>query len=679
MAITDITLSNNTIIEGSIPSTLVGDITIGGSFVDIPVAYISSTQFKIVSGIPDKLVVLDGSLLDFESQPSIDVVIGAYIQKRITEITKTGAYNVIKTSTDHNLTVGDTIEITSSTNCNGTHIVTTVPDDTTFYIALVPDFPDFPYTELYGYVYTTRLEKTFTINVTDSTESQSIIYSVNPQASQKGTFPEITISGLRFTEGGTPIVILNGVTQTLTSYSDTSIVFTLITDLDYGVYDLTVVNGYEWTQLQNDPLYEADLVSIKLIRYITDKQVSYSLGNTNCYVKPTIQLIYDTDGASGKYGNIMSVIPANVYMEYLHIYLKHNANFDFSTGGEVTLDNVKLFTGDLVWLSNQTISTENGIYTVSETAWTFFKTVDSNTFIDLGAKASALIEKPNTNNITCQLNDEKYELGDVSRNIIIDQHIKFGITGFYSITYYILDIFGILSKVIRKVKILTSGASISPSNAYKITDYSIKTEVDPDLLLSGNTTDNSTSTCCASNSGSSSTGGSYELTSSDYINRKGTVIFIADQSMGGHKLINLGDAVEDTDAVNLGQVKELILSNNATGSMQTAGETINVFQPVYIHTDGLVYVAKSNDINLMGKVIGIATSTKNINELIRIINIGELSDVPTPLQTGLNYYISSTGYLTYIPPTTGFIQIMGIASSTSEFMLLMQPPIGLEQ
>lgn len=674
MAITDITLSNSSIIEGSVSGTLVGDITIVGSFIDVPFAYITSNQFKIVSGTPNKLVVLDGSLLDFESQPTVNVVIGAYIQKRITEITKTGVYNVIKTSTDHNLTVGDTIEITSSTKCNGTHVVTTVPDDTTFYIALVPDFGD---TELYGYVYTTRLEKTITINVTDSAESQSIIYSVTPQASQKGTFPEITISGLRFTEGGAPIVILNGVTQTLTSYTDTSIVFTLITDLDYGVYDLTVVNGYEWTQLQNDPLYKADLVSIKLIRYITDQQVSYSLGNTNCYVKPTIQLVYDTDGASGKYGSIMSVIPANVYMEYLHIYLKHNANFDFSTGGEVTLDNVKLLAGDLVWLSNQTISDENGIYTVSETAWTFVKAVDSNTFIDLGARARALIENTSTNTTTCQPNDEKYVMGDVSREIVIDQHIKFGKTGFYSITYYILDIFGILSKVIRKVKILTSSASISPSDAYKITDYSIKTEVDPDLLLSGNTTDNSTSTCCTSNSGSASTGGSSELTSNDYINRKGTVTFIADQSMGGHKLTNLGNAVEDTDAVNLGQVKELILSNNAAGSMQTAGETINVFQPVYMHTDGLVYVAKSDDINLMGKVIGIATSTKNINESIRIINIGELSNVPTPLQTGLNYYISSTGYLTYIPPTTGFVQIMGIASSTSDFILLMHPPIGL--
>lgn len=498
MAITGITLDNSTIIEGSVSGTLVGNITIVGSFVDIPVAYISSTQFKIVSGMPDKLVVLDGSLLDFESQPSIDVVIVAYIQKRITEITKTDAYNVIKTATDHNLTVGDTIEITSSTNCNGTHIVTTVPDDTTFYIDLVPDFSD---DELYGYIYTTQLEKTFTINVTDSTESQSIIYSVTPQASQKGTFPEITISGLKFTEGGAPIVILNGVTQTLTSYSDTSIVFTLLSDLDYGVYDLTVVNGYEQTQLQNNPLYEADLVSIKLIRYITDQQVSYSLGNTNCYVKPTIQLVYDTDGASGKYGSIMSVIPANVYMEYLHIYLKHNTNFDFSTGGEVTLDNVKLLEDDLVWLSNQTESTENGIYKVTTGAWTFVKVVDSNTFIDLGARARALIENTSTNTTTCQPNDEKYVMGDVSREIVINQHIKFGKTGFYSITYYILDIFGILSKVIRKVKILTSGVSISPSDEYKITDYSIKTEVDPDLLLlllSGNTTDNSTSTCCTS-------------------------------------------------------------------------------------------------------------------------------------------------------------------------------------
>lgn len=656
MTITNITLDNTSIIEGSPTGTLVGNITVSGDFVDIPVVYTTSTQFSIALGTPNKLVVLDSTSLDFESQPSVNVTIGAYIRKRISEITKTGTYNVIKTTANHNLSVGDSVVITSTlntnadnetTSCDGTFTVVSVPDETTFYIDLVPTFT-FPIT--YGYVYTSKLEETIEISVTDSSESKSIIYSVTPQISKTTTFPEITISGLKFTEGGSPIVILNGVEQTLTSYSDTSIVFTLVDDLAFGVYDLTVVNGYEQTQLQSNPLYEEDLVSIKFIRYLTDKSVSYSLGNTNCYVKPTIQLVYDTDGASGKYGSIMSVIPPNVYMTYLNIYLKHNANFDFNVGGEVVLDTISLLSGDLVWLSNQIESSENGIYLVSSGAWTFVQAVDSNTFIDLGARATDQID------------------GNISRNIVIDQHITFGKSGFYSITYYALNSLGILSKTIRKVKILTSTASISPSDSYRVTDYLIKSEADSQLLTSGAlSSDNDSSVCCKPGS-----------TSGEYINKNGTVTFIANQSMGGYKLTNLGNATSDTDAVNLGQVKSLISLSNTVGSTQIAGESIDDFQAVFIHTDGKVYVANSDDIDQMGKIIGIASSAKGINEEINIISFGKISGLSS-LQGGSNYYISNTGYLSYIPPTIGFVQIMGIALSSTEFMLLMQPPIGLEQ
>lgn len=646
MAITNITIDNTNIIEGSPTGTLVGNITVSGDFIDVPVIYTQNTQFSISLDNPNKLVVLDSASLDFESQPTIDIVIGAYIRKRISEITISGSYNVIKTTENHNLNVGDLIEITSTTKCNGAFNVISIPDETTFYINLIADFTD---TELYGYVYTTKLEETITINVSNSAESKSVIYSVSPRISKIGTFPEITISGLKFTEGGSPIVILNGITQTLTSYSDTTINLTLVDDLEFGVYDLTVVNGYEQTQLQTNPLYSDDLVSIQLIRYLTDKSVSYSLGNNNCYVKPTIQLVYDTDGASGKYGSIMSVIPPNVYMSYTPIYLKHNSNFNFNIGGEVILDNVSLKTGDLVWLSNQTQSTENGIYTVSSGSWTFKKEVDSNTFIDLGARSTDQID------------------GNISRNIIVDQSINFGTTGFYSITYYILNSLGILSKAIRKVKILSSTASISPSNSYRITDYLIKSAVDDELLNSGGySTDNDQSACCKPG-----------LTSAEYINKNGSVTFISNQSMGGYKLTNLGNASSDTDAVNLGQVKDLISLSNVVGSTQTAGESIDAFQAVFIHTDGNVYIANSNDIEQMGKIIGIASSAKNINESINIISFGKLSGFHS-LHAGFNYYISDMGYLSYIPPTTGFVQIMGIAASTSDFILLMQPPIGLE-
>ena len=654
MAITNITLDNTSVVEGSVSGTLVGNITVSGDFVDIPVVYAqNSTQFTVVSGTANKLVVLTPSELDFEAQPTIDVVIGAYITKRITEITKSGDYNVIKTSTEHNLLVGDSIEITSTLNCNGLYTVVSIPNETTFYIDFITGFTE---TEFNGYVYTTQATETITINVTDSAISKTIINSISPQISKIGTFPEITITGLKFTEGGDPRVILNGTLQSLTSFTDTTIVFTLVTDLPFGVYDLAVVNGYEYTQLQTNPSYNDELSTIQLIRYLTDKSVSYSIGNSTCYVKPTIQLVYDTDGASGKYGSIMNVMPPNIYKSYLYINLKYNSNFVYTTGGEIVLDNVNLLTGDLVWLSNQTIQSENGIYRVSTTAWTFVQPVDINTFIDLGARATDQVD------------------GDITRNIVISQNINFGKSGFYSITYYILNSLGILSKTTRKVKVLSSSASISPIDSYRITDYLIKTEVDPDMLENGAvSTNNSASACCGSNN---------SAPSNSYINKSGTVAFVANQSMGGHRLTNLGDPICDTDAVNLGTVKELISLIEYIGTAHTAGGHIFKDQIVYIGNDGKVYPLDfvDGDIDtMMMATIGISTEDKNADESINIVSFGKIHISTQTLVVGQTYYAGIDGILTTTPPTTGFVKIMGSAISTTDFILLMQPPIGLEE
>lgn len=654
MAITNITLDNTSVVEGSVSGTLVGNITVSGDFIDIPVVYVQdNTVFTVVSGTPNKLVVLTPSELDFEVTPTIDVAISAYIRKRITEITKSGDYNVIKTSTAHNLTIGDSIEITSTLKCNGIYTVVSTPNETTFYIDFISGFTE---TEFNGYVYTNQLTETITINVTDSAISKSVINSITPQISKIGTFPEITITGLKFTEGGNPRVILNGISQSLTSFTDTTIIFTLINDLPFGVYDLTVVNGYEYTQLQTNASYEDELTTIQFIRYLTDKSVSYSIGNSTCYVKPTIQLVYDSDGASGKYGSIMNVMPLNIYKSYLYINLKYNSNFVYTTGGEIVLDNVNLVTGDLVWLSNQSNQNENGIYRVSASTWTFVQVVDTNTFIDLGARAIDQID------------------GDITRNIVISQEINFGKSGFYSITYYILNSLGILSKTTRKVKVLASNASISPIDSYRITDYLIKTEVDPDMLENGAvSTNNSGSACCGSNN---------STTSTSYINKNGTVAFVANQSMGGHRLTNVGDPICDTDAVNLGTVKELISLIEYIGTSHIAGSHIFKDQIVYIGNDGKVYPLDftNDDVDtMMMTTIGIANEDKNAEESINIVSFGKLHISTQILEVGHTYYAGIDGILTTIPPTIGFVKIMGSAISSTDFILLMQPPIGLEE
>lgn len=85
--------------------------------------------------------------------------------------------------------------------------------------------------------------QTFTITVLDASGLSSVISTVSPLASKIDTYPEITITGRHFTEGGDPTVRIDGEVMELTSFTDTTIIFTLINNIESGVHTLTVVNG----------------------------------------------------------------------------------------------------------------------------------------------------------------------------------------------------------------------------------------------------------------------------------------------------------------------------------------------------------------------------------------------------------------------------------------------------
>jgi len=86
------------------------------------------------------------------------------------------------------------------------------------------------------------LDVVFTIMVTDSTLA-AIIKSITPKATKEGSNPEIIITGQHFTEGGEPVVRIDGEPVTINSYTDTEISFVLTEDLPAKVYTVTVFNG----------------------------------------------------------------------------------------------------------------------------------------------------------------------------------------------------------------------------------------------------------------------------------------------------------------------------------------------------------------------------------------------------------------------------------------------------
>ena len=82
---------------------------------------------------------------------------------------------------------------------------------------------------------------------------------------------------------------------------------------------------------------------------------------------------------------------------------------------------------------------------------------------------------------------------------------------------------------------------------------------------------------------------------------------------------------------------------------------------------------------MMMATIGISTEDKNADESINIVSFGKIHISTQTLVVGQTYYAGIDGILTTTPPTTGFVKIMGSAISTTDFILLMQPPIGLEE
>lgn len=161
-----------------------------------------------------------------------------------------------------------------------------------------------------------------------------------------------------------------------------------------------------------------------------------------------------------------------------------------------------------------------------------------------------------------------------------------------------------------------------------------------------------------------------------YIRKDGKVTFIANQSMGGNRLTNVADAQNNGDAINLGQLNELIQNVLGIGNTYKTGVPIEQNTVVYMGTDGLIYPANSSDSNIINKVIGITTESKVENSDINVITYGTITSVNS-LTLGATYYFDTNGQLTQSAPSTGFSQVVGIATTSTTLLFDLQLPVGI--
>jgi hypothetical protein len=161
-----------------------------------------------------------------------------------------------------------------------------------------------------------------------------------------------------------------------------------------------------------------------------------------------------------------------------------------------------------------------------------------------------------------------------------------------------------------------------------------------------------------------------------FIRKDGSIPFADNQSLGGNKFTNVGDATQPTDLVNYGQLLNAITNITAIGHNFVCGINIPKYTAVYIKTDGKIYAANSSDVTQMNKVIGITTTDGLSCADIKIIQYGIVQGM-TGLIPGKYYFFNTNGTLTYNPPSTGFTQVVGTALTPTIFQVAIQVPMSL--
>lgn len=100
-----------------------------------------------------------------------------------------------------------------------------------------------------------------------------------------------------------------------------------------------------------------------------------------------------------------------------------------------------------------------------------------------------------------------------------------------------------------------------------------------------------------------------------------------------------------------------------------AGENISPFRVVYIQTaSGKVFHADNANMSERDKIIGINSAATAINDLASIYITGTVTNPAWTFDPG-PVYVGSSGVMTQIEPTNGYVVKMGIALSSTKVLI----------
>ena len=105
------------------------------------------------------------------------------------------------------------------------------------------------------------------------------------------------------------------------------------------------------------------------------------------------------------------------------------------------------------------------------------------------------------------------------------------------------------------------------------------------------------------------------------------------------------------------------------------GEILGGQRVVISGADGKLYTADSSDVSHIGKVLGITRQAYLAGVEGEVISGGTFEDPSFSFTPSEKLYFDAAGVLTHSIPTTGFVQVMGHAISSTKIFIAMKTPV----
>lgn len=158
----------------------------------------------------------------------------------------------------------------------------------------------------------------------------------------------------------------------------------------------------------------------------------------------------------------------------------------------------------------------------------------------------------------------------------------------------------------------------------------------------------------------------------NFVRRNGSVPFTANQSLGGFRLENVGDAQTPTDVVNMRTLQSYVLGVPVV----IAAVALSGHIAVVLDADGEAIPADAFNALHAAVVIGVTSGASMAGDSVVLVNQGTLEHLGWFFTPNLPVYLGAMGALVQsVPVGASFTKVLGMAQSATRVTVSPQPAI----